>query len=110
MEDDAGTRLWLPPLALAGCVRAVMLRDTRGRGLPPEARDNYFPATPLVSLIWWFQGRSEWLATPGFSTPAGEEDAGAVLLAGPSPSPPTPATMARCTPSPCSCCRMRSRP
>lgn len=87
MEDDAGTRLWLPPLALAGCVRAVMLRDTRGRGLPHEARDNYFPATPLVSLIWWFEGRSEWLATPGFSTPAGDADAGPVMLAGPFTQP-----------------------
>lgn len=67
--DDPGTRLWLPPLALAGCVRAVMLRDTRGRGLNAVQRENYFPATPLVSLFWWIDGGSEWQATPGFSPP-----------------------------------------
>lgn len=81
--DDAGTRLWLPPLALAGCVRAVMLRDTRSGGLGANARDNYFPATPLVSLVWWFEGGSDWLATPGFSQPCGDADAGPLLLAGP---------------------------
>ena len=67
--DDAGTRLWLPPLALAGCVRAVMMRDTRGRRLGALQRENYFPATPLVQLFWWADGSSEWLATPSFSVP-----------------------------------------
>ena len=76
-------RLWLPPLALAGCVRAVMLRDTRGRGLAAEQRDNYFPATPLVSLFWWAEGRSEWLATPGFSQPPAVPVHAPVLFAGP---------------------------
>ncbi len=66
---DAGTRLWLPPLALAGCVRAVMMRDTRGRRLDAPQRENFFPATPLVQLFWWAEGCSEWLATPGFSVP-----------------------------------------
>lgn len=77
------TRLWLPPLALAGCVRAVMLRDTRGRGLTPAQRDNYFPATPLVSLFWWAEGSSEWLATPGFSAPPAEPVQAPVMLGGP---------------------------
>ena len=67
--NDARTRLWLPPLALAGCVRAVMLRDTRGRALSAAERENYFPATPLVQLFWWAEGSSEWLAAPGFSVP-----------------------------------------
>lgn len=77
------TRLWLPPLALAGCVRAVMLRDTRGRGLTPAQRDNYFPATPLVSLFWWAEGGSEWLATPGFSAPPAEPVQAPVMFGGP---------------------------
>ncbi len=64
--EDTGTRLWLPPLALAGCVRAAMLRDTRGRALSAGQLDNYFPAAPLVSLSWWFAGEGEWLAGPGF--------------------------------------------
>ena len=81
--DDAHTRLWLPPLALAGCVRGVMLRDTRGRALDAMQRENYFPATPLVSLFWWTEGCSEWLATPGFSTPPQERRPVPVMFGGP---------------------------
>jgi AraC-like DNA-binding protein len=84
---DAATRLWLPPLALAGCVRAVMLRDTRGRALEPVQRENYFPATPLVSLFWWLHGRGEWLPTPGFSTPPAEPVHAPVMLGGPFTGP-----------------------
>lgn len=51
-------RLWLPRLSLAGCVRAAMLRDTTGLELTESQRHNHFPATPLVSLSWWFSGRS----------------------------------------------------
>ena len=65
--DDTGTRLWIPPLELAGCVRAAMLRDTRGRDLNAVQRENYFPAAPLVKLFWWFAGDGEWLTRPGFS-------------------------------------------
>ena len=81
--QDAATRLWLPPLALAGCVRAVMLRDTRGRSLDALQRENYFPATPLVQLFWWAEGSSEWLATPGFSTPPPGGRHAPVLFGGP---------------------------
>lgn len=84
---DASTRLWLPPLALAGCVRAVMLRDTRGRGLDAVRRENYFPATPLVSLIWWLQGSGDWLSTPGFCGPPAEPVRAPVMLAGPFTGP-----------------------
>lgn len=81
--QDAATRLWLPPLALAGCVRAVMLRDTRGRPLDAAQRENFFPATPLVSLFWWSEGGSEWLATPGFSQPPAQQAQAPVMLGGP---------------------------
>jgi len=80
---DPGTSLWLPPLSLAGCVRGAMQRDTRGRGLDAVQRENYFPATPLVSLFWWAEGSSEWLATPGFSTPPPERRHVPVLFGGP---------------------------
>jgi AraC-like DNA-binding protein len=83
MNDAPSTRLWLPPLALAGCVRAVMLRDTRGRALDAVQRENYFPATPLVSLFWWAEGHSEWLATPGFSVPPPDRRHAPVLFGGP---------------------------
>lgn len=81
--EDAGTRLWLPPLALAGCVRAAMLRDTRARVLNAEQRENYFPATPLVKLLWWFAGDGEWLTRPGFSVPPPGYALGPVMLSGP---------------------------
>ncbi len=80
---QASTSLWLPPLALAGCVRGVMLRDTRGRQLDAVQRENYFPATPLVQLFWWYEGSSEWLATPGFSTPPAGLRHAPVLFGGP---------------------------
>jgi AraC-like DNA-binding protein len=81
--EDAGTRLWLPPLALAGCVRGVMLRDTRGRVLDAVQRENYFPATPLVQLFWWAEGSSEWLATPGVSVPPPERRHAPCMFGGP---------------------------
>ncbi len=62
--SDATTRLWLPPLALAGCVRGVMLRDTSKARLAPEQRFNHYPATPLCTISWWFSGSGEMLA-PG---------------------------------------------
>lgn len=83
MEEDTATRLWLPPLALAGCVRGVMMRDTRGRGLGAVQRENYFPATPLVQLFWWAEGSSEWLDTPGFSVPPSERHHAPFMFGGP---------------------------
>ncbi|MBW8845155.1 MAG: helix-turn-helix domain-containing protein [Burkholderiales bacterium] len=73
----------MPPLALAGCVRGVMLRDTRGHGLSAVQRENYFPAAPLVSMTWWVEGSSEWLPTPGFSAPPPEARHVSLMLAGP---------------------------
>lgn len=81
--SDEHTRLWLPPLGLAGCVRGVMLRDTRGRELDDAQRENYFPATPLVSLFWWAEGCSDWLATPGFSVPPPDRRHAPVMFGGP---------------------------
>ena len=81
--DDTATRLWLPPLALAGCVRAAMLRDTSGRALNAEQRENYFPATPLVSLLWCFSGEGEWLVRPGFSVPQPGCSVKPLMLSGP---------------------------
>jgi len=81
MEES--TRLWLPPLALAGCVRGVMMRDTRGRALSAVERENYFPATPLVQLFWWAEGSSEWLATPGFSVPPPDRRHAPAMFGGP---------------------------
>lgn len=86
-QDAPHTRLWLPPLGLAGCVRAAMLRDTRGRALDERQRENYFPATPLVSLFWFLHGDSEWLASPGFSAPPAQAAFAPVMLGGPFTQP-----------------------
>lgn len=58
------TRLWLPPLTLAGCARAVVMRDTRD--LPPGPQDNYFAASPYVSIYFFLSGTGTWLSEPGF--------------------------------------------
>lgn len=58
------TSLWLPTLSLAGCVRGAMLRDTTGARLEAAQRFNHYPATPLCTLTWWFEGTGETLA-PG---------------------------------------------
>jgi len=80
-------RLWLPPLVLSGCVRAAMLRDTRGAGLAGDALLNHFPATPLMSLIWWLQGRADLLDAPGFAQAAGSGGDGVLDVAGPFSAP-----------------------
>jgi len=53
--------LLAPRLALAACVRGYVARSTLGATLRPEQRDNHFPATPLCSLCWIFQGESRLL-------------------------------------------------
>ncbi|MDM4767028.1 AraC family transcriptional regulator [Pelomonas sp. SE-A7] len=85
MED--GARLWLPPLSLAGCVRAGFLRDTRGLALQGEELDTYYPASPLVVLTWTWGGSAEWLGTPGFVPPSPGFRVWPVGLSGPVTGP-----------------------
>lgn len=81
--------LWLPPLSLAGCVRGAMLRDTTGAALEAGQRFNHYPATPLCTLTWWFEGTGETLA-PGsaanLSSPRSAPEA-RFLFAGPQTRP-----------------------
>lgn len=85
-------QLWLPRASLAACVRGTMVRSTLGYSLTDEQRINRFPATPLCSLSWWFQGRSEALvpdrpdSTPGLHSPR-EAYPGRWVLAGPQTRP-----------------------
>ena len=51
--------LWLPRPSLTACVRAAIARNTVGHTLSDAQRINRFPASPLCSLSWWFEGRSE---------------------------------------------------
>ncbi len=57
----ATNRLWLPRTALSSCMRGVMSRNTVGIELTDAQRFNYFPASPLCVINWWFQGSSELL-------------------------------------------------
>jgi AraC-like DNA-binding protein len=58
----ASNRLWLPRTSLSACTRGVMARNTIGVELTDAQRFNYFPASPLCSISWWFEGRSELFA------------------------------------------------
>ena len=60
-------QLWLPRASLTACLRAAMVRSTVGHPLSDAQRLNHFPASPLCSLSWWFEGHSETLIprTPG---------------------------------------------
>ena len=54
------TRLIVPPLALASCVRAYVTRSTVEVPLAePDDRFNHFPATPLCSITWFIEGEAE---------------------------------------------------
>ncbi len=59
--SGARADIWLPPVALASCIRAVMSRDTRGVELASEERCNYFPASPTCAINWYFEGNFELL-------------------------------------------------
>ena len=50
--------LWQPRASLMACLRGAMVRSTLGAALSDEQRINHFPATPLCSLSWWFEGSS----------------------------------------------------
>ncbi|MFH7041920.1 helix-turn-helix domain-containing protein [Paucibacter sp. JuS9] len=82
-----GARLWLPPLSLAGCVRAGFLRDTRSLLLHGDELDTYYPASPLVCLTFTFAGSAEWLASPGFVPPSAGFRVWPVALSGPITGP-----------------------
>jgi AraC-like DNA-binding protein len=47
--------VWPRP-AVAGCVFCTIVRDTRGVALDQTQRFNFFPASPLCSVSWVFDG------------------------------------------------------
>ncbi|MBK7613459.1 MAG: AraC family transcriptional regulator [Vitreoscilla sp.] len=81
--------VWPRP-ALAQCVMAVMLRDTRGLHLSDAQRHNYFAASPCCTISWLFHGSGA-MVEPG---PGGELGGGAhrplpvpLIFSGPSNRP-----------------------
>jgi len=65
-RNRAPAQLWLPRWQLSRCVRAVVSRSTLGLGRhwPPEWHHNHFPASPLCTISWFFDGHSD-LLEPG---------------------------------------------
>jgi AraC-like DNA-binding protein len=85
-------QLWLPRAGLSACLRGAMVRSTVGYSLGEEQRINRFPATPLCSLSWWFQGGSEAMVADRPDTMPGlqsqrEAYPGRWVLAGPHTRP-----------------------
>jgi hypothetical protein len=76
-------RLWLPGLALSGCVRAAIVCNTGSLVPPGRAWRNSFPASPLVSLFWWLHGRAEAVVEPGFAFEIPGPFPGDLCFAGP---------------------------
>jgi AraC-like DNA-binding protein len=62
--SNAINRLWLPRTSLTACFRGVMGRSTLGLDLTEAQRLNFFPATPLCAISWWFHGASEMVPSP----------------------------------------------
>lgn len=46
----------IPSAALSACVLAGVERDTRGCTLDDAERFNYYPATPMITISWVFEG------------------------------------------------------
>lgn len=79
-------------MSLGSCVRGVMTRDTRGVALSDADRLNYFPASPLCSISWWFHGHGEIVRGPFPRRAARPDDpretiGPAIVLGGPSSQP-----------------------
>ncbi len=54
--SSKAAQLLMPPTALAGCIFAGIVRDTRGVELSDFDRFNHFPASPLIALTIVFEG------------------------------------------------------
>jgi len=56
MPHHPSARFFIPSPTLGACVFAGIERDTRGLSLTDTERFNYYPATPLATLSWIFEG------------------------------------------------------
>lgn len=89
--SNARSELWLPRLSLGGCIRGVMVRDTRGVMLGPEQRFSHYPATPLCSISWYLDGEVDMLlpgCSPTLDAPR-QVMAARVVFSGPQQQPTT---------------------
>jgi hypothetical protein len=56
MTTTTTSRIVWPRPGIAGCVFCVIVRDTRGVALEHTQRFNFFPASPLCSVLWVLEG------------------------------------------------------
>jgi AraC-like DNA-binding protein len=87
--STAINRLWLPRASLSSCMRGVMARNTVGVELTEAQRFNFFPASPLCAISWWFQGNAELFApdTPLQLNGVARSQLSGILFSGPHTRP-----------------------
>jgi AraC-like DNA-binding protein len=73
----------LPPPALAGCIRAYILKDTTGRPAPLGGQLNRYPASVYCGVAWLLQGGSERVDPAGGAS----QPLASTLLLGPQSRP-----------------------
>lgn len=74
----------LPPLALAGCIRAYLIKDTTGgKHLQEAPRLNRYPASVYCGVAWFLQGSSERIDAEGGAS----QPLASTLLLGPQTRP-----------------------
>jgi len=74
----------LPPSALAGCIRAYIIRDTTGDARAVDAlRLNRYPASVYCGVAWFLQGSSERIDAEG----GAPQPLASTLLLGPQTRP-----------------------
>lgn len=54
----SSAQLLSPRVSLAGCLFGAVVRDTRRLALDEAHRFNFFPASPLCTMSWFFEGAS----------------------------------------------------
>jgi hypothetical protein len=89
LSPDTISRLWLPRPALASCVRAVLMRDTRGAVLNDAQRFDHVAASPLCGLFWQLEGSTEVLPPGAQASTAVPREAmpGRIVFGGPVTTP-----------------------
>ncbi len=82
LRSFAPVQLWLPQLGLARCVRAVLTRHT-GSSAASGPELCHYPATPLCTLSWLFEGQCHWREVGGQRSAVTER----VIFTGPQRQP-----------------------
>jgi len=88
MANTPVSKLHFPQANLRGCIFWGVERDIRGTALSDAQRFNYYPASPLPTISWIFQGVLRIVLDP-YSTSAPEmrSPLPRVLFAGPHARP-----------------------